>query len=251
MEQIKTFAKKKYDTGSMKQISRLYENDYPDFLKDMMLRKKLTGAQMTYIIDGYEKGIPESTLKIYANPSIPSWNMRILNIISDYGVSEECIRLCANTKFTLTQMAMLCDIITGNPDFNFEQIKIIANPLLSDDQMEIIEDGFRCGLSIEQIKTFAKPEMAIFTMNTYKDCYIAGIKDVNLYVNIMEMCLNRSEEYKKELIRAAAKGFSLTKIKLLAEKNLSTEQLRFIIDSTQTNIPQKEKNNKKETRKER
>mgnify|MGYP006982570689 CR=1 FL=1 len=241
MEQVKTFAKKKYNNVKMKQISRLYEND---------------------------------------TPSIPSWNIKMLNIISSCDVSEECIRLCANPKFNDIQIENLCDMIRDYPDFNLEQIEIIANPLLSGDQMmilgscfamgatmeqidvianpkfsvkqmKIIEDGFKNDIPVEQIKTFAKPELTLEMMNVYKDCYAAGIKDVDLYLNIMTIYSERSEEYRKELIRAAAKGFSLTKIKLLAEKNLSTEQLRFIIDSAQTSISPKEENNKKETREER
>ena len=98
----------------------------------------------------------------------PDFNVEQLTEISagiHEGLTADQIAVFARSEFTGDQMSALrCSASDLSP----EQLALVANPAFSSVQMDVIASSFRNGMTMEQVSTFAKPEL---TANQMLDRY--------------------------------------------------------------------------------
>lgn len=75
------------------------------------------------------------------------------------GLTEDQIAYYARPEFDGMQMNALRYSVTSVHGLNRQQLELIANPAFGAVQMDVIRSGFERGMTMEQVKSFAQPEL--------------------------------------------------------------------------------------------
>lgn len=115
-----------------------------------------------------------------------------------------------------------------------EQVNVYAKPEFNPDQMKSIEDGFRNKLSMEQVKAYAKPEFdpnQMWEIENGLDEYKLSIEQVGVYAK-PELDVIQMEELKDAL----RSGLSMEQVSMYAKPELSANQIYAAMNGLRNGI---------------
>ena len=125
--------------------------------------------QMGRICGGFKSGLTIEQVKIYADPKIKWFDMATINdyLVLD-NLTEEQIKFLMNyelfNKFSDQRFMAVEGFKNG---LTIEQVATYIKPDFDKKQMREIMNGFKNGLTIEQVSTYTKPEYTYKQMRNY------------------------------------------------------------------------------------
>lgn len=131
--------------------------------------------QMFRIFEGFHCGLNSDQIRIYADPQIHQMHMYYLEEALCQNIPEEKVKLLSSPLFYKSKndeckMSFLLTIIKS--DFSLEQLKLIINPKMSIEQMEILFQSFHKGMKIEDVNLFANHAYTKYKMECIRDAII-------------------------------------------------------------------------------
>lgn len=211
--QFKLVAKPNYSPSLMKLIYSYLEKGLNiERLKEatkIFKKFDFMGNHFDAILYGYYNGLTTEQVKFYANPKFNSYQMyKIINAFKN-GLTEEQVKCFAKPDLSARQMEIICSGLEAGY-LSVNQSNIYATTLFNDDQTYRVVEGYRKGLTTEQIEFYAKPIFDAEQMWQIISGFKNGLSlnDVMKYssikkINDMEKARTKLEKelFKKELAK--------------------------------------------------
>lgn len=212
IDQVKLFANPRYGTALMEKLCSALEDgltieEVKEAKKFDMLKFDI--YQIDMILFGYLKGLTTEQVKFYANPKFNSDQMyKIINAFKN-GLTEEQVKCFAKPDLSARQMEIICSGLE-NGYLSVNQSNIYATTLFNDGQTYRVVEGYRKGLTTEQIEFYANPIFDAEQMWQIISGFKNGLSlnDVMKYssiknINDMEKARTKLEKelFKKELAK--------------------------------------------------
>ena len=156
---------KLFNADQIEKIERGFEEGLTPEQIDIYGKPEFNYAQMWEILSGFIDGLSIEQVSVYAKPEFNNHEMSTIERgLHYYNLTPEQIELVANPKFkdipngapSYWQMEVV--LLGFEHGLSTEQVSIYAKPEFDYTQMEEIERGFAHGLTMEQVQTYAKPE---------------------------------------------------------------------------------------------
>ncbi len=151
----------------------------------------------------------------------------------ELGLSEEQISLYARSCYNARQMGVLKHAL--NEKVEYEVFKLMADNDLSSRQMWQVKNAWENGLTLPQIKKFAKSHYSVNEMTIYRLGMLKGQDSANIKRTIREFndltsrnCF--SDEQLIKLRQGLYLGLDIDKIKVYAHDFLTPDQMQAIIE---------------------
>lgn len=212
IDQVKFFANPRYSVALMKKLcSALEDGLTTEEVKEAekFNMSKFDIYQIDMILFGYSEGLTTEQVKVYANPKFaPSQMRRIIDGFKS-GLTEEQVKCYAKPELNTVQMDRICSGLEKGY-LSINQSDIYANTLFNESQTANVIEGYRMGLTTEQIKFYAKPKFDSEQMYQIRFGFENGLSlnDVMKFSNIREVAemervrTNLEKElFKEELVK--------------------------------------------------
>lgn len=232
-EQVSFYAKLKYDSSVMNEIREGFENGLDfiqvsfyinsDFTENQMreirlgFQNKLTDKQITFyaksifdsmqmkeIRSGFETELTFEQVALYANPKFSSLQMEIIKRGIGINPSMELVKVYAEPQIPFLNMNQIFIAITEE-SLTAEQLEVMTNPDLKESHLKVIREGFKNGLTIGQVKLYAKPEFSANQMIYIKNGLLGKLKNCSKHQ--LELIIN--SKFTDYQLREIIKGFDL------------------------------------------
>lgn len=223
---------KDFTEDQMNEIKNGFENGLSEEQVSVYAKPEFDQNQMREIRDGFKKGLSMEQISVYAKPEFNSNQMEVLKDGLEIGLSIEQVSSYANPKFDDIQMYRIEEGYRAG--LSAEQVNVYAKPEFNPDQMKSIEDGFRNKLSMEQVKAYAKPEFdpnQMWEIKNGLDEYKLSIEQVGTYAK-PELDVIQMEELKDAL----RSGLSMEQVSMYAKPELSTNQIYAAMNGLRNGI---------------
>lgn len=217
---------KDFTEDQMNEIKNGFENGLSEEQVDVYAKPEFNESQMRKIRMGFESGFSMEQVSVYAKPEFNSDQMGVLKDGLERGLSIEQVSSYANPKFDDFQMYRIGEGYGAG--LSAEQVNVYAKPEFNSVQMKLIEDGFRNKLSMEQVKAYAKPEFDLNQMweieNGLDECKLS-IEQVGTYAK--PEFNSKQMEVLKDALRS---GLSIEQVIMCAKPELDSDQMHEIRD---------------------
>lgn len=217
---------KDFTEDQMNEIKNGFENGLSEEQVDVYAKPEFNESQMRKIRMGFESGFSMEQVSVYAKPEFNSDQMGVLKDGLERGLSIEQVSSYANPKFNDFQMYRIGEGYGAG--LSAEQVNVYAKPEFNSVQMKLIEDGFRNKLSMEQVKAYAKPEFDLNQMweieNGLDECKLS-IEQVGTYAK--PEFNSKQMEVLKDALRS---GLSIEQVIMCAKPELDSVQMWEIRD---------------------
>ena len=139
--------------------------------------------QMGEIRVGFENGLIQEQVALYAKPEFDRWQMQEIRVGLEAGLTQEQIDLYAKTEFDYDYEQMQQIRVGFENGLTQEQIAVYAKPKFDRGQMREIRFGLKAGLTQEQIDVYAKPKFDDEQMWQIRYGFVNGlsIEQIALY----------------------------------------------------------------------
>lgn len=223
---------KDFTEDQMNEIKNGFENGLSEEQVDVYAKPEFNESQMRKIRMGFESGFSMEQVSVYAKPEFNSDQMGVLKDGLERGLSIEQVSSYANPKFDDFQMYRIGEGYGAG--LSAEQVNVYAKPEFNSVQMKLIEDGFRNKLSMEQVKAYAKPEFDLNQMweieNGLDECKLS-IEQVGTYAK-PEFDFNQMFEIRRGFIN----GLSMEQVGMYAKPELSANQIYAAMNGLRNGI---------------
>lgn len=164
MEQFEIVANPKYDRNQMTSIANGFLNGLTMEQVKFYANEKYNDSQMNEIRCGFENGLTMEQIKLYSDPKTDALLMGVLRCGIQNGMTSEQIKYVMGSGLDWAQIEELCYCF--NNSFSQEQIDFLAQSKLDYKQMRILEQSFKCGLEIEDVKHHIYPKITTAELST-------------------------------------------------------------------------------------
>lgn len=223
---------KDFTEDQMNEIKNGFENGLSEEQVDVYAKPEFNESQMRKIRMGFESGFSMEQVSVYAKPEFNSDQMGVLKDGLERGLSIEQVSSYANPKFDDFQMYRIGEGYGAG--LSAEQVNVYAKPEFNSVQMKLIEDGFRNKLSMEQVKAYAKPEFDLNQMweieNGLDECKLS-IEQVGTYAK--PEFNSKQMEVLKDALRS---GLSIEQVGMYAKPELSANQIYAAMNGLRNGI---------------
>lgn len=223
---------KDFTKDQMNEIKNGFENGLSEEQVDVYAKPEFNESQMRKIRMGFESGFSMEQVSVYAKPEFNSDQMGVLKDGLERGLSIEQVSSYANPKFDDFQMYRIGEGYGAG--LSAEQVNVYAKPEFNSVQMKLIEDGFRNKLSMEQVKAYAKPEFdpnQMWEIENGLDEYKLSIEQVGTYAK-PEFDFNQMFEIRRGFIN----GLSMEQVGMYAKPELSANQIYAAMNGLRNGI---------------
>ena len=163
--------------------------------------------------DVLKKRFPEEQIRMYANLELNQYQAeQIRDAFEHDKLSTEQVKVFAKPEFDSRQMYHIRRYIRN---LSQDQIDILVNPKFDCSQMMEIHDGFMHGLTVEQVKAYAKSEFDCAKMKLMRAGAECGVSFGTGYDN-------RQVDQIEKGIR---NGLSIEQIQFYADPNFTADQM--------------------------
>lgn len=182
--------------------------------------KDFTEDQMNEIKNGFENGLSEEQVDVYAKPEFNESQMRKIRMGFESGFSMEQVSVYAKPEFDSYQMGVIRNGFENG--LSMEQVGVYAKPEFNSNQMEVLKGGLEIGLSIEQVSSYANPKFNEIQMYRIGEGYSAGLsaEQVNVYAK---------PEFNPDQMKSIEDGFrnklSMEQVKAYAKPEFDPNQM--------------------------
>lgn len=182
--------------------------------------KDFTEDQMNEIKNGFENGLSEEQVDVYAKPEFNESQMRKIRMGFESGFSMEQVSVYAKPEFDSYQMGVIRNGFENG--LSMEQVSVYAKPEFNSNQMEVLKGGLEIGLSIEQVSSYANPKFNEIQMYRIGEGYNAGLsaEQVNVYAK---------PEFNPDQMKSIEDGFrnklSMEQVKAYAKPEFDPNQM--------------------------
>lgn len=182
--------------------------------------KDFTEDQMNEIKNGFENGLSEEQVDVYAKPEFNESQMRKIRMGFESGFSMEQVSVYAKPEFDSYQMGVIRNGFENG--LSIEQVSVYAKPEFNSNQMEVLKGGLEIGLSIEQVSSYANPKFNEIQMYRIGEGYNAGLsaEQVNVYAK---------PEFNPDQMKSIEDGFrnklSMEQVKAYAKPEFDPNQM--------------------------
>ena len=228
---------KDFTEDQMNEIKNGFENGLSEEQVDVYAKPEFNESQMRKIRMGFESGFSMEQVSVYAKPEFNSDQMGVLKDGLERGLSIEQVSSYANPKFDDFQMYRIGEGYGAG--LSAEQVNVYAKPEFNSVQMKLIEDGFRNKLSMEQVKAYAKPEFNSKQMEVLKDALRSGLS-----IEQVIMCAKPELDSVQmwEIRDGLEYGLSMEQIAVYAKPEFNTGQMNVIISGFINNLSMEQVN---------
>lgn len=222
---------KDFTEDQMNEIKNGFENGLSEEQVDVYAKPEFNESQMRKIRMGFESGFSMEQVSVYAKPEFNSDQMGVLKDGLERGLSIEQVSSYANPKFDDFQMYRIGEGYGAG--LSAEQVNVYAKPEFNSVQMKLIEDGFRNKLSMEQVSVYAKPEFNDSQMAVIKNGFEnnLSIEQVGTYAK-PEFDFNQMFEIRRGFIN----GLSMEQVGMYAKPELSANQIYAAMNGLRNGI---------------
>ena len=225
-----------------RQIIRLcYEKNIPQDKIEELLNEGFYFDILTEIIEGLNHNLTIDQIKSYAFASINTHEMMLDRLIIEGKLTQDDKFKILNSNLDEYQISQIGIGIEAG--LTLDEVKIYAKPEFSWKQMfeirKLLEYNLTADqkLTEEQIQFIANPDLEDYEMNFIRLCY-----EKNIHLNDIKELMNKNiDEWQLRQIKTAIKNnLSSDEIKFIATSNLNWYEMALARSCYENNVPQNE-----------
>lgn len=235
-EQFNFIINHKFNSNEMKLIRVCFQYDISqNEIENSLLNRNLDKVHINAFISGLENGLTINEAKLYTNPEYDYHQMEELRLGLEHKLSTEEVTFYSNPDFKRWQMYQIRLLLEWNAtlenkytleDFNF------ITPEFNSEQLMQIMQGLKDGLTLNEVKIYAKPNFNHFQMKELRTLLKYNqTRETKLTEEQINFAANaKLKKYEIELIRVCyEKNIEQKEIKNLLNKNLNEYQIEEVI----------------------
>jgi len=233
-EQVEFYAKPYFEALQMDEIRLGFERGLSFEQVSVYAKPEFGYNEMREIRLGFEHGLTQEQVEFYAKPEYPYWLMRIIreSFESKFTLSPEQKEFFINFSTNLDckkdprECIKIGEVFLGFVNgLSIDQIKIYARSEFDGFQMREIRLGLKDGLSLEQIRYYAKPYFDSTQMREIRLGFVKGLtqEQIDLYAKS-----EFTSHQMREIRLGFEEGLSMEQVMLYAKPELSFIEMKRI-----------------------